>query len=485
MKTQPTVMIVSAEFWPLAKTGGLADMVRSIATSLRDKGFQVRVLLPGYRSALSALASDGRDGGTLPALGHEVNLVVHQLDGLEIIIARCDPLFDRPGYIYSQEDGKPWSDNAKRFGVLCKAAASIVNGTTAIARPDLVHIQDWHAGLTPAYLDPWVDIPVVLTVHNFMFQGRFSKDVISDLELKHDQELLDASELFGGFSFLQVGLALSTAVTTTSKSYIGEIAQRNRHNWYYLKDADLARLGAITNWPEFDVWNPVSDPVIAAKYDEQSLDRRVMNKRDLERRLGWKESAAPILCTLGRITRAKGFKFLLKQVEDLLGRGCRQIFVGDGDRPLLNAARNLAQAHPGRVALVTPYSEEDARRILSGADILLMPSLTEPCGLSQQHAQIYGCVPIVSTVGGIPDSVSEGQTGFLFQPSDRASFLAAIDRALHMLRGPNWPDIQRNCMLLHAVSTSRSGYADLFHALIRRADKHLLLSQADRVVTTL
>ena len=482
MSLQPTVLIVTAELWPLAKTGGLGDMVYSIATSLRDSGFKVQVVIPGYRSVLQAIGSGAEHRGTLLALGHDVDLLSHRRDGMEIIVLGCATLFDRPGNIYLENYRKAWSDNASRFGVLSKAAASIVNGATAIDVPDLVHIQDWHAALTPAYLRPGVDIPVVLTIQNFMFQGRFGNEVAAELELAQDAKLLEASQLFGGFSFLQAGLALSTALTTTSNSYVEEIAQRNRHNWFYLRDHDLARLRGITNWPEYDVWNPASDPVIAARYDERSLDRRVANRRDLESRLGWAESQAPMLCTLSRVTKAKGFRFLLRQADDLLERGCRLVFVGDGEPSLLNAVRNLAGAHPGSVALISPYSEDNARRVLSAADMLLMPSLTEPCGLSQQHAQIYGCVPIVSMAGGIPDTVREGDTGFLFQPSNRASFLGALDRALQLFREPGWRDIQCRSMRAHIASLGRTGYADLFRQLIRRAeDQRLYASQNDRV----
>lgn len=478
MDKQPTVMIVSAEFWPLAKTGGLGDMVRSIATSLRDKDFQVRVLLPGYRSALEALTSAGESKGRLLALGQEIELLSYHLDGIEVIVVRCDPLFDRPGNIYLDNFRKPWDDNAKRFGVLCHVAASIVNGVTDIPSPDIVHLLDWHAALTPAYIDEGIKVPTVLTVQNFMFQGRFAKDVISDLELENRPEILEAAEFFSGFGFLQVGLRLSSVLTTASEGYIEDIKRRDRYSWYYLWKADLERLVSVKNWPETAVWSPATDPVIAVNYDTETLGHRLANRKALERKLGWAESNEPILFTLSRITRAKGFKFLYKQVEKLLDRGCRIVFLGEGERPIVNSASNLAKMYPGRVALVTPYREDEARQVLGGADILLMPSLTEPCGLSQQHAQIYGCVPIVSNAGGLRDTVTHGQTGFLFEPSNQQSFFEAVDAALREMRGPNWSGIQKNCMQLHVHHADRQAYADLFLATIegRKGSLRLLAS---------
>ncbi|HEX6374858.1 MAG TPA: glycogen/starch synthase [Allosphingosinicella sp.] len=458
-------MLVTAEFWPLAKTGGLGDMVYSIATSLRDSGFQVRVVIPGYRSILRKLGAGAKDVGGLLALGHQARLLVQDLHGMEIVIVRCDPLYDRPGNIYMKDFRTPWSDNAQRFGVLCYAAASIVNGRTAIPAPELLHIHDWHAGPTPAYLDPEVDIPVILTVQNFMFQGRFPRRDILGLGL---EGVTAAGELFSGFSFLQAGLQLADVLTTVSPSYVDEIKKGNRFNWYYVNPTNQEKLISITNWPETDVWNPASDTSIPAQYDIDSLEHRKINRIALQRRLNWGDMDGPILCTLSRITKAKGFQFLFKNIGLLLERGCRVVLAGEGDRPLVNAARSLQAANPGRIALITPYREEDARLVLSGADALLMPSLTEPCGLSQQHAQIYGCVPVVSRVGGLPDTVTEGQTGFIFDPSDRASFLAAIDRLLLRLGSATWRSLQQDCMRVHEVRAARTAYADLFLRLHQR-----------------
>jgi len=461
------VTLVTAEFWPLAKTGGLGDMVYSIAASLRDYGFDVRVVIPGYRSIIRNLGSDATTRGKVLALDHQVELVVQHMHGMEIVVVRCDPLYDRPGNLYMESFRTPWSDNAQRFGVLCRAAASIANGSTELPPPDILHIHDWHAGLTPAYLDDRVGIPVVLTVQNFMFQGRFPKSEIGSLELGKNADVTEAAELFSGFSFLQAGLHLADVVTTVSPRYVEEMAERSRFNWYYMRERARKKLVSIINWPETEVWNPACDNFIPAPYGISTLRRRSVNREALEKRLNWPRSGRPILATLSRMTKAKGFEFLFKQVSALLDRGCRLVIAGEGDQPLVNAARNLEAANPGRVALMTPYNEEDARLLLSGADGLLMPSLTEPCGLSQQHAQLYGCVPVVSRVGGLPDTVTDGVTGFLFEPSDRASFLAAIDRLLSKLGGSRWEALQQDCMRRNEERAERTAYGELLLRLHR------------------
>ncbi|WP_082731103.1 MULTISPECIES: glycogen synthase [unclassified Sphingomonas] len=466
MNRQPTVMIVSSEFWPLAKTGGLGDMVYAIATSLRNNGFEVRVLMPGYRSALSTTAGAGEHKGTISALGYDVELVAHRYSGIEVVLACCASLFDRPGGLYNDESGRGWADNAKRFGALCYAAAAIVNGTTTIPVPHIVHLLDWHAALTPAYVDPGTNVPFVLTVQNFMFQGRFPMSVVSDLEMERRPDIHQLAGIFSGFGFLQVGLRLSDMITTASAGYIDDIKRRDRYSWYYLREPDLDRLVPIKNWVETAVWDPANDQALEARYNADDLGKRSINRAALERRVGWPESSDPILFTLSRITRAKGFRFLFRQIDRLVARGCRVIIVGEGESRLVNAAKSLAQKHHGRVAVMTPYEERDARLVLGGGDILLMPSLTEPCGLSQQHAQIYGCVPIVSNVGGLRDTVTHGQTGFLFEPSDQTSFLAAVDAACDAMRGPGWLDIQKNAMRLHAANSDGDKYAQLFFTCI-------------------
>lgn len=462
--SKPTIMMVVAEFRPWVKTGGLGDMARAVADSLKSHGFYVRVLLPGYRSVLASFGNLGHACGSVTALGHQVDLFIERREGLEVVVLRCDPLFDRPGDPYRDDQGQEWPDMAERFAVLCRLAASIVNGETNIDPPDLLHLHDWHSALTPAYLDRRIRTPVVLTIHNFMFQGRISAQRAANLEL--GAATLKAGRLFDGLSFLQVGLRLSDVLVTVSRSYACEIRSANRFNWWYLNDIrDRARLLAIPNWPDLDAWRPGQDALIPAKFDGHRLHRRYLNRIALERSLGWQERGTAIFCTVSRITKPKGFGFLVRQMPRLLERDCRVVIIGDGDRRLLNAVRNIARAYPRRVALVTPYSEAAARLALAGADALLMPSLTEPCGLTQQQAQVYGCVPIVARAGGLPDTVREGKTGFLFEPSDPTSFLAAVDRAMAAMNGLGWQELQTTCMRLHSAGAEHEGYVGLFAEL--------------------
>lgn len=464
----PSILIVSAEFHPLAKTGGLGDMVRAITDSLRDCGFAVRLVLPGYSSVLKQVGAPDRICGSLQIAGEHISLCLHRYEGMDIVVVRSDGLFDRPGDPYRDAHGKEWSDLAERFAALCRSAAHIINGLTDLEPPDLLHLHDWHAALTPAYIKPGHLIPIVMTVHNFMFQGRVTTEQFANFDLEQCDTLARLGQHFGGVSILQIGLHLSDVLVTVSKNYAKELKKPNRFNWWYLgDDQNRSKLTAIPNWPNLDTWSPISDDSLISTYGAETLSDRFRNRMALEKYLGWSPDGSAIFCTVSRITKPKGFGFLVRRMTAMLERDCRIVIVGDGDRKLLNFIQNIAEAHPRRVALVTPYDENVARRVLAGADMLLMPSLTEPCGLTQQQAQVYGCVPIVSKVGGLPDTVSENRTGYLFEPSDPASFLAALDRALGAFATSSWRGLQRNCMKLHAPNAHRADYARLFWRLYR------------------
>lgn len=457
-----TIMIVTAEFRPLVKTGGLADMTRAIAEELVDSGSRVRILIPGFRSVLEALGPLAEPGHKMRIFDYDVELAATNFERFEIVVVLCDQLFNREGSPYRDANGQEWPDMVRGFGVLCFAAAAIVNGKTPIPRPTLLHLHDWHSALTPAFLESTCDIPVVLTVHNFMFQGRASTSEASYLRIA--LAIQKNASFFDGISFLQVGLRLANVILTVSPGYVQEIQRPNRHNWWYVKSSeDRARLAAILNWPDLSAWHPEDDPAIAASFDFSRLESRRENRRALERQLGWKEEGPAILCTVSRITGPKGFSFLARRVRELMARDCRLVITGDGDARLLNRFRNLSSEYPNRIALLCPYHEEEARRILAGADALIMPSLTEPCGLSQQQAQVYGCIPIVSSVGGLPDTVEEGVTGFLFEASSPVSFFKVVDECLRLMNSDRWVALQTACM--RRRQTDQFHYARLFDAL--------------------
>ncbi|MDR6790632.1 starch synthase [Sphingomonas sp. BE138] len=462
---RPRVLIVTAELSPIVKTGGLGDMVRAIANSLSSRGFDVSVLLPGYRSVVRTFDGKVESQYAIMTFGYPVSLEEHRYEGLRIIVARSDSLFNRSGDPYRSDQGIEWPDMAKRFAVLGNVAANIANGSTSFDPPEILHLHDWHTALTPAWLEERCRARTVLTVHNFMFQGRISVNDAKSIGL--NERYLKIGQLFGGVSFLQVGLHLADKIVTVSKGYETEIKKRGRFNWWYISDPlDAARLDAVPNWPDLNAWSPAKDLSVPARFDHNSVERRSINKQELESRLGWTSSSDAILCTVSRITKPKGFSFLIRRMESILERECRILIVGDGDPKLLNGFRSFAARFPDRVAIITPYNEDSARLVLAGSDILLMPSLTEPSGLSQQQAQLYGCVPIVSNAGGLPDTVEDGVTGFLFTSSNPTSFLSALDRALAVRLSGDWITIQRAAMRRHKDRTENEGYARMFNKLL-------------------
>lgn len=461
--SHPSVLMVAAELAPFAKTGGLGDMVAAIARSLIAQAAPVTVLLPGYPALLAAVAiQDSSNLGDF--LGHPMHLVLADCCGIQVAIVRCDGLYNRPGGIYLDQCHQPWPDNFGRFAALGKVASMIANGRTPHPPPRIVHLNDWHSGMYFAFGPPR-SIPTVLTVHNFAFQGRFSEMQLAPLKQHVDMDVVRSGAFFGGYSPLKIACEQADFVSTVSDGYCRELLTPTRYNRFQLSDLTRRRMISIPNWLDRTQWNPTSDRHITARFDADSLAARKENRNFL---LEWLSISGekPIFCTISRITRAKGFRFLLRNLDAILSTGSTLVVVGDGEPRLLNGFKDASLRYPGQLRVITPYSDRAAHRLLAGADMLIMPSLVEPCGLSQLHAQAYGCVPIASAVGGLSNSITTGG-GFLFEPSDLLSFRAAIADAIMIYDRPEeWRKVQIQCMNSHRAETGLElGYFKLFSSI--------------------
>ena len=458
--SRPNVLHVSAEVAPHAKTGGLGDMVRAMAKMLSDNGVPSMVLVPAYEKLIySADAVEVLEIGS--PLGMTCQLVLARQDSISLAMIRCDRHFRRAGGIYTDRDGKPWNDNAVRFALLGKVAAMIAGGQTPIPAPNIVHLHDWHPGLYFAF-NPPAEVRTVLTVHNFAFHGRFDDRCLGALLPFADDAIIKSAGLFGGYSPLKIACDRADIVTTVSEGYRRELQCPNRFNWYQLSERNRKRLRAIPNWSDRSQWNPGLDSAIRQRFDSRSLHLRDINRVGLATELEL-DPDMPIACTVSRITGPKGFKFLLNNLDVVL-RAMNLVIVGDGE-PKLIARLKHALTQSSRIKFITPYTEASARRTLAGSDFLLMPSLVEPCGLTQMHAQAYGCVPITSETGGLTSSVKDA--GFLFQPSDRRSLENAIKTAVSVFAKPDpWRSLRTACMNSRANHTDGpKGYIDCYETL--------------------
>jgi len=456
------VLFATSEAHPLAKTGGLGDVSGALPAALREAGADVRVLMPAYPSALARtenlaqifrvrLSGHGETAllyGTFPDSGVPVYLIKHP------------GYYEREG-LYQDGSGHDWPDNALRFGLLSQFAAWLAGPQTPLDfRPDVLHCNDWQTGLAPAYLhfENAPPAPTVFTVHNLAYQGVFPPSLLKDLGLPQESLSIDGLEYYGKLSFLKAGLFYASHLTTVSPAYAGEIqTDAFGMGMQGLLAARRQELTGILNGIDMREWNPAADPHLPAPYSIGNLAGKVTNKLSLQGELGLRADAkSPLLGMVSRLTPQKGSDVVIEAAPQLLKLGAQLAVLGSGDAELEAAWRKLAAAHPGRIAVKIGYNEGLAHRIEAGADIFLMPSRFEPCGLNQMYSQRYGTPPVVNRVGGLGDTVShaslgnlaEGKaTGFVIEQLDADTLTETVKRAMILYRHPlAWQKLMRNCM---------------------------------------
>jgi starch synthase len=456
------VLFATSEAHPLAKTGGLADVSGALPVALQEIGVDARVLLPGYPSALEKaenlsrvfrikLPEHGKTAllrGTFPGTGVPVYLIEHA------------GYYGREG-LYQDKSGKDWPDNALRFGLLSQFAAWLAGPKTPLDfRPDVLHCNDWQTGLAPAYLryEKTGSRPTVFSIHNIAYQGIFPHDTLKKLGLPQESFSIDGMEYYGNISFLKAGLFYSSHITTVSPTYAREIqTDAFGMGMQGLLAARSNDLSGILNGIDMREWNPASDPNLYTPYSADNLAGKTANKMSLQGELGLQYDAkAPLLGMISRLTQQKGSDVVIEAVPQLLQLGAQFAVLGGGDAKLEAAWRKLAAAHPGRIAVKIGYNEGLAHRIEAGADIFLMPSRFEPCGLNQMYSQRYGTPPVVHKVGGLADTVTHATlenlangkaTGFVIDELDKDALVETISRALILYRHKlAWQKLMRNGM---------------------------------------
>jgi len=467
------VLFVTSEFAPLIKTGGLADVSGSLPLALQALGVDVRVLLPAYPAVLRALAVDWGDArwltpvASVAAVGAMPSanlLLARSPQGLDLLLVDCPSLFDRPGNPYLGPDGKDWPDNDLRFGLLSQVAALLGSPACPLPwRPDLVHSNDWQAALAPVYqrhlsYGPGPRAASVVTIHNLAYQGLFPPTALARLGLPAPSFSMDGVEFFGQLSFLKGGLACADAITTVSPTYAREICSEPLG--FGLQGLLSARAGVLTgilNGVDTAYWDPARDPLIARRYDARTLEDKRANKRALQAALGLAaEDDTPVLGVVSRLVEQKGIDLIAQVMAAVVDAPAQFAIQGTGERAIEARLLELAAAHPRRVGVRIAFDERLAHLIEAGADVFLMPSRFEPCGMNQMYSQRYGTLPIVCRTGGLADSVVDctpqtaaagTATGFSFEPASASALAGAIGRALELYRQPqSWAALQRSAM---------------------------------------
>jgi len=366
--------------------------------------------------------------------------------GVRYFFIDYPPFFDRDG-LYGTPMGD-FPDNAERFALYCRA---VLESAKLLGVPDVIHCHDWQSALIPILLrtlyeeDPaWRNVPTVFTIHNIGYQGVFSPDTLPLLMLPWDLFTISKLEFFGQVNFLKGALVHSDVITTVSRRYAQEI-QTSEYG-YGLEGVLRGRsssVAGVLNGVDYTQWNPATDRFLAAQYSPESLEGKRECRRDLLRRFGLDpESPAPVIGVVSRFAAQKGIDLIALAADRLAHEDCTLAILGAGEREYEERFTSLARQYPGRIALRVGYDNELAHIIEAGADMFLMPSRYEPCGLNQIYSLKYGTVPIVRAVGGLDDTIhgydrrTGKGTGFKFHEYTPEALLAAVRTALAVFREP-------------------------------------------------
>ena len=478
------VLSVASEAYPLIKTGGLADVVGALPAALAAHDVTMRTLLPGYPAVMGAIENTRSLAAYPNFFGGPAELLAGRAKGLDIIAVRADHLYDRPGNPYLQPNRQDWPDNWRRFAALSFAAYELSRGLVDGVAPDILHCHDWQAALTPAYVryPGGRRAPPLPPVHNIAFQGLFGWEIFNDLRLDYRAARESTIEYYGKINYLKAGLQVADMLTTVSPTYALEI--KTPEYGMGLEGILQARadvLVGITNGIDDREWDPQTDGTLHTHFGHNSTEQRHGNRRALELRFDLDDSPGPLFSVVSRLTRQKGLDMLVELVDQLVEHGGKLIVLGSGDADLEDGFAGAALRHPGKVGFIRAYDEPMSHLIQGGADVMVVPSRFEPCGLTQLYGLRYGCIPLVSRVGGLADTVIDANeaaveagvaTGIVFAPATPQALMDAIRRAIALYgREKVWRKMQRRGMKSD-VSWEASGekYAKLYKKLLGMSD---------------
>jgi len=479
------VLMVTPEAVPFAKTGGLADVAGSLPPALERQGVETALVLPAYRTILESgyswrpVITDMEVPLGYATLRANV-LETLTAEGIRVYLIDREDLFNRPS-LYGNRHGD-YYDNLERFSFFCHGALRLAN--QLYIRPDVLHLHDWQTGLIPALLKgPYADwpnlsgMPTVFTIHNLAYQGNFPDDrfPVTGLSYSHFFHP-DGLEIWGQFSLLKSGIVYAHAVTTVSPTYAKEIQTDDQG----MSMAGILRqrggdVRGILNGVDYAVWSPETDSHLAATYniDDPSGKKRCKAALMKELQLESTGEEIPLLCMISRMDGQKGFDLLVSIVDGIMETGASLVILGSGNEWVEKTLESARTRFPERIALRYGFDANLAHRIIAGADIFLMPSRYEPCGLTQLYAMKYGTIPVVRGTGGLEDTVSLFDTatgkgnGFKFYPYDAKAFLEVIVKAVGLYRNrKHWKKLMHNGMKMDfSWDRSAKEYAGIYRAI--------------------
>lgn len=475
------VLFVSTEVNPYSKTGGLGDVAGSLPKVLREMGADVRVVLPKYSTIAPHLLSNAYIATTFTVhlAWRAQEAKVFALDSFN----NGDSIyFIENGFYFNRDWVYGYGDDFERFAFFTKAAIEMLSYLDW--QPDVIHFNDWHTGLGPTYLRDvfkgftfYKEMKSLFTIHNLHYQGLFNRDVLWAVGLNDSYFTSGALEFYGGMSFLKAGIIHSDAVSTVSETYAKEI---QTPAYGYGMDGLLrtrgneGKLYGITNGIDIVENNPETDTRIYVNFNKDALEKKRMNKYMLQEELKLPVGPMPIISMVTRLVDQKGLDILTIIMDELMSMDIQLVILGTGETRYENMFKHYAWKHPEKMSANIFFNSNLAQKIYAGADMFLMPSVFEPCGLGQLFAMRYGTIPIVRKTGGLADTVhhynpdtGEGN-GFVFEDYLASGLMWAIKEAVHLYHDQSWENLIKNAMTCdfswqHAAREYMALYQKIIH----------------------
>lgn len=449
------LLYVTPEIVPFAATGGLADVSEALPEALRKNNLNVSRVMPKFAGIEEKYPLEKQFSFIVEAGGKANVASVYKLDeeGLVTYFIGNENYFDRE-YFYG------YKDDYERFGFFCKATLEML--IFMGLKPDIIHLNDWQTALIGLLLkeeykslDFYKDIKLVFTIHNLQYQGVFDKNALADLNLSPKYFDVEGIEYYGKVCYMKAGIVYSDLITTVSKTYAKEI----QTPWFgYGLDGILRKhsnkIDGIVNGIYYDKYDPENDTALDVNFSSSNFrTKRKEQKKALQEKLGLPKKDVPILGVVSRLAEQKGIDLILSAMEELIEEDVQFVVLGSGDKYYEHRFKEIEAKNKDKVSITIQFDQQLARKIYASADLFLMPSLFEPCGLSQLYSLRYGGVPVVRKTGGLVDTIADynetsgSGTGFVFKNYNSEDFLTAINRGISLFTNKKeWESLVENCM---------------------------------------
>jgi starch synthase len=488
------ILFVTSEVLPFVKTGGLADVSQALPQTLMELGHEIRIVVPKYGSIderkykiheivrLKDLHTQIGEKDVVYSLrscfltGPKTKVQIYFLDNHEYFGSRKSLYVD-------PDTNSDYPDNDERFILFSRAVFELIKELGWI--PDIIHCNEWQCGLIPAYMktlykdNPYLkNVKTLFTIHNLAYQGFFPKDIFYKTGLPAELNSEAGIEIYGRLNFMKSGLVYSDAINTVSETYSHEICQNEVLGAGLDKILTSRKndLYGILNGIDDKVWNPELDPLIAKNYSDKKLSLKCVNKKSLCEKFNLSyDDNVPVIGIISRLVDGKGFDLITDALDEIMSYNLKFILLGNGDKKYHSIFEQMQKKYPEKFACLLGYDEELAHLIEAGADIFLMPSRYEPCGLNQMYSQVYGTIPVVSYTGGLADTVEKYDeqqrkgTGFVMQKYAKENLLDEIKKALSYYSDKDvWNNIVVSAMNKDfSWTTSAKKYVDLYRRMIQ------------------